>query len=474
MGNIGTTLTTLALAVSIGSAATCDARLDEHEPHEPDPNEVAQAISIGITGAEPIVQIGTRVKHADGSREVHGKRLDDGTLIVMAGTLASKQLSNDGANWSPLNTNLNSGAFLRTELLSNDAVLQYKADGIAYYGNSIWYTTYESESSLTSTATAPSTETIANYVISGLPGNSTEQNWQVHESFKHNGDIYLTVKRPVPRRVSWRGQQVTGTFWDSHLVRANPGAASSFVYQSQIAGHTQFMAARNARPVTALRTDKDVLPLYEADNPRCVGINGTSRIVCAVRTSADDDDGARPMDPDNIFQASGVALGDAYGVIAGSEVQGTPYCRNPWAPGSCVGLEMNKLYKGDIVPVPPLLVAISDNNGATFHDHGFVADRGGIDSSLAYDPTYGVLVMAYGGLTYPRKGIAVQYSLDAGNRWSAPINVADEEGFTDGNVFVGRVGPGRFTLVYSVSPKYRTVQVNEWTSYRRSIQITPQ
>jgi hypothetical protein len=163
--------------------------------------------------------------------------------------------------------------------------------------------------------------------------------------------------------------------------------------------------------------------------------------------------------------------GIPHGVLSGSEVQGSPYCRGQWSYGGpCTPLDSTRIYFGDSAPIPPLLIAVSDDNGATF-DRGFIADRGGVDSSLAYDPEQNVLVLAYGGLTFPRKGIAIQYSLDQGATWSQPVTVAYQEGFTDGNVFVGKVGPGKFVLLYSVSPRYRTLQTSEWTSYRRIIEI---
>jgi hypothetical protein len=118
-------------------------------------------------------------------------------------------------------------------------------------------------------------------------------------------------------------------------------------------------------------------------------------------------------------------------------------------------------YKGGFRAIPPLLIAISNNSGSSW-SYKFISDKGGITPGLAYDAGNDILVIAYGGLTYPRKGVALQYSTDKGDTWSNPINISEEEGFTYGNAFVAKVTGKTFVVIYTTSDKYNVLDKSAW------------
>lgn len=151
----------------------------------------------------------------------------------------------------------------------------------------------------------------------------------------------------------------------------------SFDYVGQVAGHKEFETARLLVSDNRSGIFSKVLPLYEADNPRCISIvmpgHFSNRIICGMQTSAGDDDGLRPLNPNEIFAGPPSLTRDEPSMIRGSKFVSSVYSSL---------LEPKGYYKCAATDIPPLLIAISDDSGLTW-THKFIANRGRIDSSFA-------------------------------------------------------------------------------------------
>lgn len=397
------------------------------------------------------VTIGPRKLLKAGTRSPLGNSFSGGRIVV-----AQKKTSDGGSTWSDHSLPFSDSGLHRSVTLTDKVVLY---GGQLTWDSSVlkWRGTYQQATDIDATSR------VEGYYVMTLPGDSN-WTWYVHQAFMHDGRIYLTVKRRVTRSTSWRGSSVTGTFYETHLVKSDTGAYTSFGYVGVVANESHFDAAKTADNKSVFSAVR--LPLYEADNPRCISVS-SSRIVCAMRTSADDDDINRPLSAADIFPASGSTITDKYDRIKGSEIVSSVY--SP-------ALNADTYYKGGLADIQPLLVAVGNYSGSTWTwTRKFIADRGGIDSHFAADDDEdpGVLVIAYGGLTYPRKGVAIQYSTDSGDNWSDPINVSEEEGFTEGLTFLTHVSDGKFLLVYATSSKYNVSVLSQWDIYYREITIIP-
>lgn len=365
------------------------------------------------------------------------------------------------SDFDSLPSNINTGLHLSVKHQSNGLV-QYSGSYLKW-DSSIqrWIAPYREAIDLNDSQSVGS-----NFVVSGLPGNGVDRTWSAHYAFRAGETIYLTLKRQLTETVLWRGASIKdSTIFESHLIRSNKGSYTSFSYAGKIANKADIEAA--------IENDKRLpflykrLPLYYAANPRCITIK-PQKIVCTLRTSADDDDHSRKLNPGDIFEKSTLIRNpdfkDQFNIIKFNEVESGIYDPE---------LEAEYIYKAGISSIPPMLVAISEDAGISWK-RKFIADRGGIDSDLAYDANMDILVAAYGGLTYPRKGVAFQYSLDQGASWSSPVNVSYEEGYTDGTTFITDLGSGRFALIYATSPKYLPgTGLDEWVTYSRIITIKP-
>merc|ERR1712080_389782 len=74
----------------------------------------------------------------------------------------------------------------------------------------------------------------------------------------------------------------------------------------------------------------------------------------------------------------------------------------------------------------------------------------GVFPQLALDPGTGLLVLAYGSLSYPRNSVAVVWSSDAGVTWSNEVVLHEE--FTTGYTSLQAMGGGRFLLLADRTP----------------------
>merc|ERR1712070_382536 len=69
---------------------------------------------------------------------------------------------------------------------------------------------------------------------------------------------------------------------------------------------------------------------------------------------------------------------------------------------------------------------------------------------MALDPSTGIVVLSYGGLGYPRYGLAIMWSHDHGVSWSNEMVLHQE--FSTGYSSLLRVKPGRFVLLSDHTP----------------------
>lgn len=280
--------------------------------------------------------------------------------------------------------------------------------------------------------------------INVLPGNSTGEQYEPYSVATTPTRTYLALQRYLKSSsLPWsRGDGVPtggdGHLCESYLVTSTASAPDTFTFKGAIANR-QIYEEQLAR--SGLQSND--LPLYYACSPRCIALSG-DELVCAVRGSADDDDGYRPLDPRAVFETQ---------TFPSQNASRTLFDARLVAPGVYVpALTAGAFYKPkDTVPIPPFLLAISRDSGTTW-SRSLPVSRGGVDTALAYDPTNDILVIAYGGLTYPRKGVEVIWSSDRGRTWSSPLQVSDA--YTTGTVFVAHTGDRTFEIVYDALERY--------------------
>ncbi|MFJ2503146.1 sialidase family protein [Microbacterium sp. NPDC087592] len=282
------------------------------------------------------------------------------------------------------------------------------------------------------------------FTISALPGNSNGY-WQPYSVFIDGGYIYMSLYRLTTGSETWT---VAGTpttvpnakIGDTWMVRASLSTPTSFQYIGGIANKAAYQTA-----LTAAGYGPYDLPLYYSVGPRCIPTDGT-KIVCITRSSADDDDSTRKLDATKVFNAAQSSQDSQRSRFYGGYVAPGVYQQ---------ALEKGKYYAPkNTVKIPPMMVSITSNGGTSW-THKIIADNGGIDGNLAYDSANNLLVVAYGGQTYPRKDVAVQWSEDLGTTWSSPLTVTGgDDAYTTGTPTIFKTAAKTFVLVYDSLPRY--------------------
>jgi len=279
------------------------------------------------------------------------------------------------------------------------------------------------------------------FEIDRLPGDSIGH-FEPFSLFQTENYIYLSLYRSYREESPWVvdgvEQMVPAGYADSWLVRSSKSDPFRFQLMGPIGVRRDYERALQEGGLAEFK-----LPLYHAAGPRCIAESDLV-VVCALRGSADDDDGYRPLDPGWVFnEVSNFFL---EGFLSGGGI-----VRGIYSPE----VSSEKYYEPrNNLPIPPLLIAKTTDGGLTW-SHKVIAERGGVDSHFSYDPNSNRLVIAYGGLTYPRRGIAIQWSTDFGDSWSEQKVVTDERDFyTTGTVFLTHSKSNDFLLVYDSLKNY--------------------
>lgn len=359
-----------------------------------------------------------------------GAKYSNGKLYVFDSN--SLYTSTDGLNWSIEPSNFKETSLQLTVELTDGRMVHYnsadpKFDGSRWKAN---WAAYDSPNG----NDAGSGE----YFIDALPGDSDET-YQMIDAFRTGERIYISLLRLITQTQPWRGTlHVEGLVAESHLVRSKLGSITEFEYVGRIGGVDDYKFL-----ILDSGSSFDPIPLYYSAGARCHGFSDVE-LICAMRASADDDDHSRKLDPREIFSQ-----------ILSSPPMGTPFIYGSKAYPLIYSPPLDaSLYYVGTRPVPPLMVAVSSDGGLSWHRR-LISSQGGIDSDFAYDPVSGRVVIAYGGLTYPRRGVAIQSSMDKGQTWSNPTIITDDaDAFTSGTVFIENVGSNRFVVVYDVLPHY--------------------
>jgi hypothetical protein len=402
---------------------------------------------------------------ADEERTVLGQAYDDGTIIAQAGTQKKKW---NGTRWSdtiipPVGT-YRQGSMMSTAQLPDGTMLafDYTHTNRIHFDpqTSNWKGRYLKYAS-------PLGEKIGEgeITIDKLPGNSVGEYYQVYGLYKTDKYIYMPMQRLISgkdevwERADGKPHDGSGRRAESYMVRSDITDPTNFTFRGTIGlkEHYQGLLKRHV-----LSFD---LPLYYAAAPRCVTLSDES-ITCAVRGSADDDDGFhRPVDSTKIFEASTTV-----------EAPGS-FDSNKIAPGIYAPpLEPNMFYAPkNTAAIPPIMLTVSNDGGANW-TRKLISGQGGVDSVLAYDAENDLLVIVRGGFTYPRKDIIAQYSRDKGQTWSGQIKIST--GYTTGTAYIAKTGPKKFEIVYDVLDRYIQYdkvakrQINDgYRIYSRTLEI---
>jgi hypothetical protein len=281
------------------------------------------------------------------------------------------------------------------------------------------------------------------FTIDILPGSSTEY-YEPFSIFQTKNYTYISLYRIKYEDEKWQKNGSTGTVRaqvaDSWLVRSLNTKPNEFQLMGAIATTEDY---RNALAESGLK--KFELPLVYAAGPRCIGL-GDEEIVCALRGSADDDDGNRPLDPQLVFESPTNIVPSGVQYFLGSKIAHGVYYPE---------VQSSLFYiPKDNVRIPPLLIVSSKDGGKSW-SRRFIAPQGGIDAHFAYDKTTDTLVLAYGGWTYPRKGIVIQWSKDRGDTWSDPFVISEEsDHYTTGTLFIANTASNVFQIVYDSLDRY--------------------
>lgn len=282
--------------------------------------------------------------------------------------------------------------------------------------------------------------------------------WAAHMVWVHEDTVYMSLWRYHLEEVEWRGELTWSWLVSGALVRGTaPGVTDTFEFVSYIAEEDSWPTLTS-----------DALPLFYGADP-AIAVPYEGRVVAAVRTSADDDDGYRPLDPEAVFSSSSAGFTDLR-----SDVRGSYTCSAVYDPP----LDADRYYQGE-ADIPALGVAYSDDGGESWERT--LLDEGGLTPMMAYDADADILVLTYAGLVYPRRGHALRYSLDAGETWSDPVHLEEPDGTrlgTSGASAIVSLGEGRFAWNTDHLPAgYVFAGSSEQTdSYRiesRIIEITP-
>ncbi len=387
------------------------------------------------------------------SRTPLARQFSDGT--IMLATADALRSSDQGQRWSVVSPGYRSGSW-QLVVQSGTRVRAFATGGSSEDGCDPTWSTWLCFSS----AAAGFLGSYAEYESPvgsavggrrrfrvGLPGDSTAL-WSVHEANVFDGRLYLVLFRYEQRSERWRGQIVPGAVVSSHLVVATDAEASEFSYVSEIASER-----------TAPLAYAGPLPLYYGADPTVRRLNNGD-FLAVLRTSADDDDGHRKLDPAAVFSASTTEFTDLRDGYAGRFA-----VRGVFEPA----LDAERLYLG-AAPTPPLLIARSRDRGATWtrRHHAF----GGTVAALAESEDGAALLLAYGGLEYPRRGHAIELSTDRGETFSERVVLDDaREGFTSGTVQLIATGPRRFLLLYDLLPGYIRPTPGSYRVLARSIDV---
>ncbi len=362
-----------------------------------------------------------------------GAKFANGKIYVFVG---SKLLSTtDGTSWAEETSQFWQTSLQLSAQDNSGAVLQIDSNPLTFDTlTGSWQSNYlelQGPNGPVQTGVTPIT-------IENLPGAAVE-GYHTYDLFRGGDANFLSIYSVFQSSENWRGEVANASHSESFLVRGVPGDKTRYDYVSRIAGVDDYKSLLVARGLTS-----DAIPLYFASSPRCFAFNEL-RLVCALRASADDDDHARPLYAGDIFSATDTNPPDTRGWIFGARAY--PLIYFP-------ALDPSLWYKAGARDIPPLMVAVSGDGGLSW-SRKLIADRGGIDAHFAYDPANNRLVLAYGGLTYPRRSIAIQSSMDFGATWSPPRVVTnDDDLFTSGTIYLEFISSGKFLLVYDSLENY--------------------
>lgn len=369
-----------------------------------------------------------------GGRSPIGAKYNNGEMYLFSGSITV--MSKDGINWMNFSSRFKQSSLQLTQQYMGNYVFAIDGSNQAIRFNQTlgkwhgkFHTYYEPNGAVYSEDST--------YTIDSLPGNNNEI-FYPYQFFKGQTHYYLTVQRMLTRSENWRDQNVNATVFESYLIRNKIGTMTEYEFVGKIGDIPSYADLLDKNKIK-----NTILPLYYAASPRCFAFNDL-KIACVMRASADDDDSLRKLNPNDIFIQTSTNMNELFQPIFGLlSVDGI------YSPP----LVPTTYYKGQ-VPIPPLMFALSNDGGVTW-ERSLIANQGGVDFDFAYDLTSKRLVLAYGGITYPRRDVAVQYSLDQGQNWSAPVVVTEEsDAYTTGNAFLANLGNDKFVLVYDSLPNY--------------------
>lgn len=260
-----------------------------------------------------------------------------------------------------------------------------------------------------------------------------------------NNRLALPLQRCQPEPgYPWRGENVTAVLCETHLLtgryKISGDATNSSLRIDVEWQYSGLIASRSTIEGAAAAEAVSPFPFYFASEPSLVALSPRHWVV-AMRASADDDDGNRPLDPAAVMSNSST-FADWDDAIAG-------FC----------------MYKGVFKPTvdsssqfftgkarnAPLAFARTTDGGATWRSAMMAPDQGvGVLPRLAFDPVTNVLLLSYGSLSYPRRGHGLLTSTDSGMSWGAERQI--DSMLTSGYTWLTRVGPGKFVLALDAAP----------------------
>lgn len=393
--------------------------------------------------SKPVVSPSTLL--ANQERTPLGRGYTDGVLAVQAGSQLFRWTTAEGFTpISPTANQYTQGSTHMTVSIGNGEMLavdmRTSASGqfIEFdLASSVWRGKYLKYASPFGDRTE-----VGEFTIDSLPGNSTDH-YEPYSIFRTEKYTYVSLYRIQYVSEPWTKNGITSAVTaqvaDSWMVRSSNESPYEFKFMGRIAD------AEDYRQTLAASGLSFELPLVYAASPRCVGLSDLE-IVCATRGSADDDDGNRPLDESVVFHDPLAAQPLDQDFFFGAKVVRGIYSN---------GLLPNSYYvPKNNVRIPPLLISTSKDGGVSW-ERKLISKQGGIDAHFSFDSASGLLVLAYGGWTYPRRGITVQWSKDRGQTWSDPLTVSDaSDRYTTGTVYLDRISPKRFLLVYDSLARY--------------------
>eukprot|EP01043_Picozoa_sp_COSAG02_P016348 COSAG02_NODE_716_length_18084_cov_101.241145_11_plen_535_part_00 len=295
----------------------------------------------------------------------------------------------------------------------------------------------------------PSQPTVTSPISGNFPPGT--QAWQcagvsplptAHAATNH---IAVPLQRCGPKpNYPWRGERVSAVLCETHLLTGSykiSGSAGNSTlilqaewrYAGMVANKSTIGGAEAAEAASSF-------PLYFASEPSLVALTPTHWVV-AMRASADDDDGARPLDPAAVLSNASTYTNWDSSIAGFCMYKGVFKPEITSSSQFFTGKERNA----------PLAWARTTDGGASWSSSMMAQGQGvGVLPRLAYDPVTNVLLLSYGSLSYPRRGHGLLASTDFGHSWIQEVHV--DSLLTSGYTWLARVGPGKFVIALDAAP----------------------